>query len=608
MSLLLLFGNCAFNSTISLLNTFGAQSTTEGTLHNALGFVDIQALRLSLGSYIKSILGILNELALGDVFGSVQVLRNSLVDEVKGLQMLVGSLPENFASVQTLENELLGPPIQRIQAILNKIYATDYVQGNQLLANSIGRVAGIMKSVPYNIYLDGRRITDKIHTARITCNESNIHNVIEISSISSQLYYNSDPLQNKGTARIEAHVGSRILYFLLEERSGDEVQFNLWGRSLSAREDSPYAHEITYTLSSATSARSIAENLTNYSAVSWLCNDYVLPKDFQFKGTPMDGISAIANVIDAVIRSDDDGTIIIRNRYTTRPIDLNGTLADISYTRDDILRGISYKEIPGEGFNSVEVLGSSTEDIYPSLLLEESSPIQGDTIHVRVYWDNIYPPTIPETAMTSPGKITKVITTEKVIETVEFSNGIATSSYPIISLQNTSWKGVSLGSLTVPKYSKNLTASKGADTPTFGYGIAEITYQTIFTRYELSQHDIDMLIFILSYTTGKSIDVVVRSMGDNDTIFYAASAISDSLISASYTAVIRGLNYLDSVKYDSKVYEFGASYDDLALDGSIAFVSNAELECSGNFYIKGASILFEGPKVINELELIQWQV
>jgi hypothetical protein len=167
---------------------------------------------------------------------------------------------------------------------------------------------------------------------------------------------------------------------------------------------------------------------------------------------------------------------------------------------------------------------------------------------------------------------------------------------------------VSLGTISVSKYGRTLVPSGGVDNPTTGHGIAEITYQTIFNRYALSRHDIEKLILVLTYYIGKNIDVLLKSMGSNDTTVYEAPTISDQLLTNTSVATLRGKNFLDQNKYDVKIFNIRAPYNDDALDSNIIFLNDGEIGCSGNFYIQSSNIIFQGPKVVNEMRVVQWQV
>lgn len=608
MSLLFFFGHTSVSGIQATVGSMGVQSTTQGMISAAIGFSAQQVLLQALGQYTMGIQALIETLETGDPFTGRQALLNKFSAEVIKNQILINSITKGLEGVQAVRNEIVDEPLQRIQALVNRILSTDYVQGQQLLLERLGDISGIFQSTTYEIYLDGRRITNRISQASITCDEGNVHNTIDMSSIDKILFSRSNPLESKGESRIEVQVGNRVLYFLLEQRNGDEMNFSLWGRSLSAREDVPYATSTEYSLDAPTSAQEVVEGLPTYCAVTWECDNWVLPESFNFSGSPMEGIVQVAGVIGAVVRSGDDGTIIVRNKFPTRPVNLNGAAADLTFDRDVLLQGLSYQEIPGERYNTIEVFGAASSEIQPSLQIEDGDMLQGEPAYVRAYWDGIYPPGNLDAVITAPGIISQGISSEKIVETVEFHNGVATATYPVALLMYTSWVGDRLGSVSVAKYGRELVSSEGIDNYTSGYGIAEVTYYTIYNRYALSDHDISALILILTYYMGNNIDVLLKSMGSGDTSEYQAPTISDPLLTDESVAVLRGRNFLDQHKYDKKIFGIRTPYDDDALDGNIVFLNDGEIGCSGNFYVVGSRITFNGPKVLNEMRVVQWQV
>jgi hypothetical protein len=607
MSLLILFGNIASTTIQANVTSAGIQLDAQNIVITGLGFTPIQANILALGSFAQSIQASLQTLESGNPFTTRQEVLNKLSDEKFILQTNIQTIAASCQKVQANRLEIVSGKLLEIHVVLNKLETLDYVQKYQLSLNTIGGTAATFHSVAYEIYLDGKCITDKVYSCRISCEESSVHNAIELYSIDQELFWVSDPFALSGTSRIEVQVGSRTLYFLVEKRNGDEANFSLWGRSLSALEDTPYETPETFTLTAPKLASVIAGDLLTHCALDWQCADWALPDTFEFKGSPLEGVIQLAQIIDAVVRSDDDGTIIVRNRFPVRPIDMNGHAANLAYGRGDILTGMSYEEIIGEGYNAVEVLGYSAEGVLPSLYLETGSYLQGDIVYIRAYWENMLPPIGVDTMLTCSGIITQEVRTEKFTEIVEFKDGAATATYPVQQLQKTTWIGNDLGSVTLlNKYSKELSITVGE--ATLGFGLAEITYQTTFNRYTLSRHNVEKLIFILTYQTGQNIDLLVKSVGIEDSVEYLADSLSSQFLTDYNVARIHGLNYLDSCKYNTKVSSLRAPYSNVAIDGNIVYLNDGEIGCSGNFYIRGSNIVFDGPKVTNELQVIQWQV
>lgn len=609
MTLVFFTGRQVHVSQSSYVNVLGEQSTTQGLLPVGIGVEEIQTILLQCGTYAEAVQSVINSLDFGDQFSSIQILTNKLTENIQSVQSVINSLPVSKEQIQAIRNVIIEDVITSIQTINLELRQADIAQDIQLLSQYIGNYPVMFETTSRTLYLDGKDITKRVTRVNIDYSESSVHNTITLWSLDKDLFHWSDPFYLQGASRFEIHIGSRVMYFLLEKRSGTERNFEIWGRSLSARDDLPFAEEISYSLSEPKSAKEVAELLPTYSLVDWQCDDWVLPDTFEFRGTPIEGILKIAGVADVIVRCKDDGSIEIRNKFPIRPVDMNGSTATLSFDRNTVIEGLTYAEEQGEGYNQIEVYGAdSSNKAVPELVLENSRPVQGEDTVVRVYWSNIAPPD-PNTMIkmvTDGSVVTSGIITEIKQETIEFNSGVGNLDYPITVMIDHEWIGIDLGGITSTKYKKELTAAVDGDTN--GYGIATITYETQYRKYILKGHNVEKLIFILSNQIGNNVDVIIKSVGINDTDFYEAPIISDPLITDKNIAVIRGRNWLDEHKYDTKIFNIRTPYRDALLDGILIFLNDGEIGCSGNFYVKNSTIILDGPKIINELEVIQWQV
>lgn len=609
MTLVLFTGHQAHTSQFSSLDVLGDQSTTQGLIPVGIGIGEIQTILGQCGTWLDGIQTVLTSLDRGDAFTSIKVSINSLSEDIQKVQMLLNELPVSKGQIQAIRNIIIEDIVTSMQALVLNIRETDAAQSIQLLSQYVGEYPAMFETTTRSIYLDGKNITSRITQAIVTNNESSVHNTVEIRSSDKDLFMWADPFYLQAASRIEVHVGNRIIYFLLERRTGGEKSFILWGRSISARDDIPFSEETVYGLDSPTSAREVAEGLTTYGAVDWQCDDWVLPDTFEFRGTPIEGLLKIASVVGAVVRCEDDGSLQIRNRFTTRPIDINGASAALSFDRSTLIEGLSYQEVSGEGYNQIEVYGADASgNSNPELVLEETNPVQGSNTNVRIYWNNVPAPSSEVTDEIATEGVISVsdVITENIQEKIIFNRGVGSTTYPVINFISSSWIGANLGEVAFSTYTKDLVVdSEGA---TRGYGIAEITYQTQYRVYTIKEHNIEKLIFLISHQLGNNVDVIIKSVGVNDTTFYEAPTISDPLLTDKNVAVIRGRNWLDEHKYDKKIFSIRTPYRDAMLDGNLVFLNDGEIGCSGNFYINTVSIIFDGPKIVNEIGVTQWQV
>ena len=596
MSLLLLFGSAETSGVLGIINSFGEQS--RNNISAALGFEIRQPVRLDLSPGAQQIQTLLQRLCIGDPFTFLQSIRNKLVDEKQKIQPSFNTLSDSIESVQALIQTLSSGDVTSLQKLLIEIAEKDSVSGQQSLLQSLQDMTLIVPNIEYDIFLDGVSIKSKIKEVTVSCDESNVHNSVNIQSSHNGLFWNCDPTEKEGTSRIEVKVGSRQIYFLLEKRSGDERSFSLWGRSLSAREESPYATDIDYSLDEPKSAKSVVEEILSISSLNWQCDDWVLPTSFEFEGPPMEGISQIASTIGAVIRCEDNGTICVRQRFPIRPIYMNGADVAVNYGRENLIR-LDYDHIKGTHYNAVEVVGY-TDDVYlPDIYVEESSPEMGNDIHIRVYWAGKKPSGIIETYVTD-GKIVLLgeeTKEEEENETITFKDGVASVSKPITSVSIVEWIGDSGGQVTYDKYSKDLEILNEV------YRIAKVTYKTNYSRYRVSEHNVEVLLALLTFGGESDVSVKVK-MGEGDR---PAPELNLSLLTCNSIAVVAGTAWLDGNKYDQKRVTLETPYNDNAVDGVLVYVNDAEIDCVGNFHIESSTIVMSGAKTVNELGIVQCQ-
>jgi hypothetical protein len=501
--------------------------------------------------------------------------------------------------IQALINNICGGDVASIQKLIGKIAEKDYISGQQKILQSLEDLSVLYPSVSYDILLDDISIKSSVVDAIVSYSEDSVHNSVNINSSDKQLFLKSDPADLEGTSRIEIQIDGRQIYFLLEKRNGDERTFTLWGRSLSAREDNPYVDELDYSLDTPKSAEEVAGEILTILSLDWQCEDWVLQDSFEFEGTPIDGLLQIVNAIGAVVRCKDDGTIYIRQRFPVRPINMGSAAATVSYNRANITR-LEHGYSKGSHYNIVKVVGATDDVFLPDITIEETELIVGYTCHIRVYWAGKKPSGIIGTYVTD-GIITalgELTTEENESETITFMDGIGSVSLPITSVVSVDWEGDSGGEVSYEKYSKDLEIDNEA------YRIAEVTYKTTYSRYRIQNSYVELLLALLTFGGESDITVdVITEEGDKQ-----APDISSPFLTSQSIAVVLGTAWIDKNKYDQKQIVLETPYDGDAIDGVLAYVNDAEIDCVGNFHIFSCNIVMRGARVTNELGLIQCQV
>ncbi|GAG64758.1 unnamed protein product, partial [marine sediment metagenome] len=269
----------------------------------------------------------------------------------------------------------------------------------------------------------------------------------------------------------------------------------------------------------------------------------------------------------------------------------------INYDRETSLILLSYIDKNGKGYNAVEVQGYTRDLSLPDYEIEEDSPDQSQTVHVKFFWIGRIPPEIPETYITD-GIITPLGDyQEEKEDTVIFHAGIGQLSRPLYEFQSISWIGDPGEGLSYTQFLHGVKIDNEA------YRIAKIKYTTYYSRYRLNEHDVEILLALLDISTEPDISVLVKmGIGDRE-----APTILESLLTTDSIAVTRGAAYLDANHYNTKEINIEVPYNDLAIDGILAFIRNTQIDCTGNFHAREVTITCSRIKVINRIGLVQCQ-
>jgi hypothetical protein len=443
-------------------------------------------------------------------------------------------------------------------------------------------------------------MTGRAQSYRVVYNENSVHNELTITSNDPELFEWSDPELYYGEPRIELVVGSRLIQFVIESREGEMTNFTIVGLSLSIKEDIPYAQGIDYQLTEPLMASEIAASLTTYCPVVWEAIDWLVPVGFSFSGPPLQGIQQLADEVGAIVRCQDDGSLLVRARRPVRPIEMQEAMPHITYNRSSIIVLGQNEEI-GSGLNAVNVTGHMPESFVPNLQLEPivsgdstRSPAVGETFYIRAYWSGHVPSVIQR--YVTDGKIQIVgsgaFYTEVLTEVVNFLDGMATVQFPILSLVSVEWIGDQGGLVLFVPHTNELGIGVGK------FRVAKVKYVTQFTRYKILDHNVEQLIVALFLRSRPGIAVTVRT--GEDPVF--GGEINAPLLTTETAAIARGVAWLDQ-QYRKSICTISVPYDDLGVDGNIAFIDDFHIGSPGNYHITGVDIIVDDVKVINQLRL-----
>jgi hypothetical protein len=558
-----------------------------------------QAVITSSSDTLTRLQAVLTTLSRGDYTVARQAIIGDMVSSITKLLSLKMELSAAEIILQKSLSTISGDPVNQAQAILSGLLATNDIQAFQKNMTALADIAAMFHSTTAEIYLDGRPLSSRVLSPiTITYSEANVHNTITFSSTDPELFSWCDPLLMPDSVRIEAQIGARMMQFIIISRVGESIDFTVSGISVSDLDDS-LADDVSFVLTTPTLASEIAVGLTNYCPVDWQAFDWVVPDGFSFSGKPLDGIQTLAAEIGAIVRCADDGSLIVRNKRPVRPVDMPFAAAIISYDESTVIE-LSHSEEEASGYNAVEVDGRQSETESPMLELEETfdghTPEPGETVRVRVYWGGMNPD-VADTYVTA-GEITIMDGGQMHVQTetdifVEFKDGKGSVGYPISKLVSYEWEGYPAEEITYDVNGKELFI------PDIGFAIAKIKYETLYQRYEVANHLVDMLIAVLFPNASPSIHAIIRTEDDPK----YGSVISAPLLTTNAAAVVRGTAYIDENKYPKSNLTVTTPYNDLAIDGSVAWLHDSRIGSPGNHHIKTANIIINGPMVTNSLEI-----
>ena len=301
------------------------------------------------------------------------------------------------------------------------------------------------------------------------------------------MFVQDDPFQ--------VHIGTDTYEMVVDEKSlsrGEDTNANVniavVGLSPAIQYKAPRADVIDFELTTATMAKDVVEGILG-TTVQWNVQNWMIPA-YRLSATeisPIKLVTQIVEVIGALPEALYDGTLQIRYKWeiNTDQYDAVGS-PDQIYT--DVQDNLSASEQtqPFELFNKfriregngvfsdvIEFFDNDEEDggnTLAGILRAYPNPWR---LNVRIIQTNDGP---------LPLNYVGVVQREET-QLVEFKEGEASVTYPIVSVDSIDWKSYNLGSLVHEDHGRELTAPTDVN---YGYGLAEITYTTEAIEYTTS--------------------------------------------------------------------------------------------------------------------------
>lgn len=457
-----------------------------------------------------------------------------------------------------------------------------------------------------SLFLDGWDVLGSVTEIRAEFARGE-HSRLSITSRDASLYPLCDPGRNPGTARLVLAVGGREMHFLVEERTGDEQIFTVWGRGLSALLDAPHAPDATHALGNRLASAAAVE-LAALAGLSltWTAADWLLPPDWSHDGTPLSALLALADAVGAVMEPGDGAALAVSPGWPVRPVDMPGATPVSAYGRDD-LTGIVVEQLAGTGHDAVEVVGYSETVTMPlAVAIEGSTPGRGQTLHLRVTWPGGARPAGTTVSCTDPrATIVRLAAAvnEEVSETVVFAAGQASCSSPPSRVARVSWIGdPSTGTVAVSADGMGLILVGQDGAVLDAEHVAAVVYETTFERYEVRGHDVVTLAITVEVAPSLP-DVTVRVVMGQGQV--EADPLSRPALTSEAAAVAAATAWLDANRYDRQTVSAVAPYRDAARPGALVSLINEALGLSGVWLVARTDVVLSGPRVVNTLEMSQ---
>jgi hypothetical protein len=506
------------------------------------------------------------------------------------------TLCDSIAKTHRTTSILAGDPVTATHRAPADLSEKDSVVLRQRGAVVIGSLAAQIHTPAWDIYLDGVSIKNQVLAMAIRHDQAAVHNDITFTAMDHALWRRVDPDIGRATARLAVAIDGRTLTFMVEDRAGDNVRYTVSGRSLTALDDDQYAAPQAYATLEARLASDVAASILS-RPVTWQAADWLLPDDFWFEGAPVAGVKKIAAAVGAVVRSTDTGDFIVRPAFPVRPHAIAAAAHAVNYDRYANLLKISYTHGRANGYDAVQVNGHAITTDTPQIDVEETGPVKGATVHLRVYWPGAIPAAVK--ALVTAGQVAslgRVSGTET--ETVVFVSGRAELSRPPVAISKVTWRGANGGTISCTPGQPGVTITKSI-------AVGEITYTTAYQRYRCMGHFVPVLVAAIADTSTQLSSVYVKTgTGANP----APAALEDDLLTGSLACMTAGAHFIDTNKYDSKTVTIRAPYDAAAVDGALAYINEDEVDCVGNHHIMAVDIMADGPALLNTIEVIQWKV
>lgn len=461
--------------------------------------------------------------------------------------------------------------------------------------------ASIRPNYDVKVLLDGRDVTALVKTFSMAASIESRFDDMELTA-SPLLAAGLNPDILEGQPRIEVRIDGQPHWFLVEKRVQDAQQVQAWGRSAAARLDAPFVQQQAFNAvdGAAMAASDLGEEWADGLPLAWNIGDWTIPSTFSWIGTPAEGLAMLAQACGGICRATREGGLELRPKWPVAPKDLQSSPLAMAYEPDTNLLACAADREDATGVTSVEVEGRIMPINAPGLEQEEGDVSPGMDVYVRAYWQQS-PDQLSLEHLTTAGQVQELGRhAETITETVTFEDGIASASKPVQSLQSVTWIGAALDAPSWEPWSTTLDAGGG-------FGIASITYDTVYTRFRLHGHNVSGLAYVLLLAGVGDVRVQLSLAADREPL-EADEVLQEPVQTSPALALERAAMWLYEQTYDRLLIKWTALYDSRARDGMLALVHYPDAGISHAVVITSVTTSHDGLRLLQELEGVAWLV
>ncbi|MEA3479747.1 MAG: hypothetical protein U9R60_16310, partial [Bacteroidota bacterium] len=543
---------------------------------------------------------LLNSLKVGDPLTGIETLRSGISFH-NDLQSVMSRLSDDITSILAYRNTL-SDSTQSLQSIVNELALKDDIQAIIKIIGSLTEQSVCRPSCTLELFLNSIPIMNNITDCSITIGRDTVFDVIQLSSTDSRFFSKVNNSSEWPSLGIEAIYQGTSWSFLVEEVTGNERSFSIWGRSFAAKKSAePFKKETTYVVESDQLASDLADDLIPELAISWQVVDWLITDGYTVTGTPIEMLKELAASVGAVVRATPDGTgLQVAHKFPIRPVNLQSATSVDSFDRETNITLLDLSCIHGDASNSVVVYGQSLVDQFSLIFeAEESCVVVDQLAYLRVY-----------PAMSGAGYLlasTGLAPTyesahmEDYDEVVYFITGKASVSRPIKELISIEWDGlVPVGGYTWTVGSSNVVLNSG------GIAVGRIKYKTSYDRWSVGHVGLgDLLVVLFQDKDSGTTARVYFGAGDRE-----AESISRPNLTSLEAAIEAGKAWLDDNSYNKLKCALKTPCVNL-MDGQIVSLESVPSGVEGNWlvfrHVISASIVDNTRKVWSNLDVVQFE-